>query len=92
MVTLVIDGGVIHARGGRAPAGARETVMRTSLWTILARACLAAACALAPAPAARAQSFQTAAQHAILVDVDSGSTLFEKAADEPFAPASMPSS
>ncbi len=89
MVTLVIDGGVIHARGGRAPAGARETVMRTSLWTILARACLAAACALAPAPAARAQSFQTAAQHAILVDVDSGSTLFEKAADEPFAPASM---
>ncbi|GJD45378.1 D-alanyl-D-alanine carboxypeptidase DacC [Methylobacterium cerastii] len=48
---------------------------------------LAAACALA-APA-RAQVFQTAAPHAILVDADSGSVLFEKAADEPFAPASM---
>ncbi|RZK97657.1 MAG: D-alanyl-D-alanine carboxypeptidase, partial [Methylobacterium sp.] len=46
---------------------------------------LAAACALATP--ARAQVFQTAAPHAILVDADSGSVLFEKAADEPFAPA-----
>ncbi|WP_082504261.1 MULTISPECIES: D-alanyl-D-alanine carboxypeptidase family protein [unclassified Methylobacterium] len=38
---------------------------------------------------ARAQSFQTAAPHAILVDADSGSVLFEKGADEPFSPASM---
>ena len=41
------------------------------------------------APAARAQSFQTAAPHAILIDAESGSVLFEKAADEPFSPASM---
>ncbi|VUF15834.1 D-alanyl-D-alanine carboxypeptidase family protein [Methylobacterium dankookense] len=58
--------------------------MRTSLWTLLA-----AACALALAQPVRAQTFQTAAPHAILMDADSGSVLFEKAADEPFAPASM---
>lgn len=38
---------------------------------------------------ARAQIFQTAAVHAILIDAESGSVLFEKAADEPFSPASM---
>ena len=31
---------------------------------------------------AAAQGFQTAAPHAILIDADSGSVLFEKAADE----------
>ena len=38
---------------------------------------------------ARAQSFQTAAPHAILIDADSGSVLFEKGADDLFSPASM---
>lgn len=38
---------------------------------------------------ANAQSFQTAAPHAILMDYDSGTVLFEKAADEPMVPASM---
>src|SRR3954468_11815510 len=38
---------------------------------------------------AAAQSFQTQAPHAILLDAESGTVLFEKAADEPFAPASM---
>jgi D-alanyl-D-alanine carboxypeptidase (penicillin-binding protein 5/6) len=38
---------------------------------------------------AAAQSFQTQAPHAILIDAESGTVLFEKAADEPFAPASM---
>jgi len=41
-----------------------------------------------PLPAV-AQSFQTQAPHAILLDAESGTVLFEKAADEPFAPASM---
>jgi D-alanyl-D-alanine carboxypeptidase (penicillin-binding protein 5/6) len=41
---------------------------------------------LAPA---QSQTFQTQAAHAILLDADSGTVLFEKAADEPFAPASM---
>lgn len=50
---------------------------------------LALSAALAGLPPAHAQSFQTAATHAILVDADSGTVLFEKAADEPFAPASM---
>ena len=39
--------------------------------------------------AASAQSFQTAAPHAILMDYDTGTVLFEKAADELTAPASM---
>ncbi|AWN43408.1 D-alanyl-D-alanine carboxypeptidase family protein [Methylobacterium durans] len=59
----------------------------TSIRVYLAAACLL----LAPGtyrPAA-AQNFQTSAPHAILIDADSGSTLFEKAADELFAPASM---
>ncbi|WP_336489209.1 D-alanyl-D-alanine carboxypeptidase family protein [Methylobacterium nigriterrae] len=45
--------------------------------------------ALPAARPARAQNFQTSAPHAILIDADSGSVLFEKAADEPFSPASM---
>ncbi len=44
--------------------------------------------ALGPAPAV-AQLFDSKAPHAILVDYDTGTVLFEKAADEPFAPASM---
>ncbi|MGU3385579.1 D-alanyl-D-alanine carboxypeptidase family protein [Methylobacterium sp. D53M] len=59
--------------------------MRRPLLTLLA-----AACALgAGLAAAAAQTFQTAAPHAILIDADSGSVLFEKAADERFSPASM---
>ncbi|MCJ2055052.1 D-alanyl-D-alanine carboxypeptidase [Methylobacterium sp. J-048] len=59
--------------------------MRRTLLTLLA-----AACALGAGLAgATAQSFQTAAPHAILIDADSGSVLFEKAADERFSPASM---
>ncbi|SEP24468.1 D-alanyl-D-alanine carboxypeptidase (penicillin-binding protein 5/6) [Methylobacterium sp. UNC300MFChir4.1] len=59
--------------------------MRRPLLTLLA-----AACALgAGLAAAAAQTFQTVAPHAILIDADSGSVLFEKAADERFSPASM---
>jgi D-alanyl-D-alanine carboxypeptidase (penicillin-binding protein 5/6) len=66
---------------------------RTVLSLLVARlaAGLAAPLALAVALAApaAAQSFQTAAPHAILIDAESGSVLFEKAADERFSPASM---
>ncbi len=41
------------------------------------------------AVAAQAQLFDTKAPHAILVDYDTGTVLFEKAADEQFEPASM---
>ena len=34
-------------------------------------------------------NFDTRASHAIIVDVATGSTMFEKAADEPFQPASL---
>ena len=37
----------------------------------------------------QAQVFDTKALHAILLDFDSGTVLFEKAADEPFEPASL---
>jgi D-alanyl-D-alanine carboxypeptidase (penicillin-binding protein 5/6) len=43
---------------------------------------------LQPAPL-RAQLFDTQAPYAILMDYDSGTVLFEKAADERFPPASM---
>jgi D-alanyl-D-alanine carboxypeptidase (penicillin-binding protein 5/6) len=61
-------------------------------WIRAATACIAGALLLgtpAGLSGARAQAYQTAASHAILVDADSGSVLFEKAADEPFSPASM---
>jgi serine-type D-Ala-D-Ala carboxypeptidase (penicillin-binding protein 5/6) len=44
--------------------------------------------AFCAAPAA-AQPFDTKAPNAILVDYETGTVLFEKAADEPFEPASM---
>jgi serine-type D-Ala-D-Ala carboxypeptidase (penicillin-binding protein 5/6) len=47
------------------------------------------ALALGASHAALAQGFQTLAPHAILIDADSRSVLFEKAADDPFAPASL---
>ena len=55
---------------------------------------LAAAVALAAPPnpvsgPKQMEGFQTAAPHAILVDVDSGSVLFEKAADDLIPPASL---
>ena len=40
-------------------------------------------------PDALAQRFETAAPHAIVMDSDTGAVLFERAADEPMAPASM---
>jgi len=58
------------------------------LTTVLA---VLAACALphaAPAQKA-AEGFQTAAPHAILIDADSGSVLFEKGADQLTYPASL---
>jgi D-alanyl-D-alanine carboxypeptidase (penicillin-binding protein 5/6) len=60
-----------------------------SIRAILAALSCLGLLALPAARPATAQNFQTAAPHAILIDADSGSVLFEKAADEPFSPASM---
>lgn len=49
-------------------------------------ALLAIACAL---PAARAQTIDTPAKHAILMDYETGAVLFAKDADVPMPPASM---
>ena len=61
---------------------------RTACLAVPAMLALVLAALPGAAPAV-AQNFQTAAPHAILVDAESGSVLFEKAADEPFSPASM---
>jgi D-alanyl-D-alanine carboxypeptidase (penicillin-binding protein 5/6) len=47
------------------------------------------ASALGGAARVHAQTFETLAPHALLMDFDSGTVLFEKAADEPVPPASM---
>ncbi|KAB1073146.1 D-alanyl-D-alanine carboxypeptidase family protein [Methylobacterium planeticum] len=60
-----------------------------SIRTVLAALSCLGLLALPAARPAAAQNFQTAAPHAILIDADSGSVLFEKAADELFSPASM---
>lgn len=61
---------------------------RTARLAVPAMLALVVAGLFGAAPAG-AQGFQTAAPHAILVDAESGSVLFEKSADEPFSPASM---
>src|SRR5499433_4369995 len=55
-------------------------------------ACAAAAAVAAPNPVSGPKSmegFQTAAPHAILIDADGGSVMFEKAADDLIPPASL---
>jgi serine-type D-Ala-D-Ala carboxypeptidase (penicillin-binding protein 5/6) len=79
---------------GCKPLARRRSAMRRTVLSLLgARVALSLAAPLALMAAlcapAGAQSFQTAAPHAILIDADSGSVLFEKAADERFSPASM---
>lgn len=61
---------------------------RAARWALAGMLAAVVGAFLHPAPS-RAQSFQTAAVHAILIDAESGSVLFEKGADEPFSPASM---
>ncbi len=61
---------------------------RVEAWSLRLLTILGLGAILASAPA-HAQGFQTAAPQAILVDEGSGTVLFEKAADELMAPASM---
>jgi D-alanyl-D-alanine carboxypeptidase (penicillin-binding protein 5/6) len=56
---------------------------------ILAAAVASAYAAPNPVSGAKTTEFQTAAAHAILIDADSGSVLFEKRADELIPPASL---
>ena len=67
---------------------ARTLGPRIALASALA---LAAACALPGAARAQkaGEGFQTSAPHAILIDADSGSVLYEKAADQLTYPASL---
>jgi D-alanyl-D-alanine carboxypeptidase (penicillin-binding protein 5/6) len=61
---------------------------RVEAWSLRLLTILGLGVMLAPPPA-HAQGFQTSAPQAILVDEGSGTVLFEKAADELMAPASM---
>ncbi|KQU51002.1 D-alanyl-D-alanine carboxypeptidase [Bosea sp. Leaf344] len=56
---------------------------------LLAALLAALALALPLAGTAQAQAFQSQAPHAILLDAESGTVLYEKAADELMAPASL---
>jgi D-alanyl-D-alanine carboxypeptidase (penicillin-binding protein 5/6) len=56
---------------------------------VLLRWAPAALCCLAALPGAKAQTITTSAKFALLEDYDTGTVLFDKAADAPMAPASM---
>ena len=65
----------------------RVVVSAVGLAAIALTATLAGA--QAPAPGAKKDEFQTGAPYAILVDANSGTVLFEKAADTPRPPSSL---
>lgn len=67
----------------------RETVVLRKLTKLFAFAWLAAAAlAAGGAPKSMAEGFQTSAPHAILIDADTQTVLYEKAADDLVTPAS----
>lgn len=66
---------------GRIPIGPGATVLKRIL--------LALAMLVSGAAALKAQTFQTSAPYALLMDYDTGAILFEKAADELMVPASL---
>lgn len=82
--------GLIPDASGRflAPSAARKN-LRIDLTRRRLRLCGAIGLALLGAGSAVAADFSSKAPHAILVDYESGSVLYENTADEPFAPASM---
>ena len=78
------------------PGAPRPSVMsrvgRTGRLALVLAGLVAAGAALAaqnPVSGPKKDEFQTPAPHAILIDADSGSILFEKNADQPVPPSSM---
>jgi len=69
-------------------AVSRRIWTRLGLAVLLAAATAAATAAPNPGPKS-SEGFQTAANNAILIDADSGTVLFEKAADDLIPPASL---
>ncbi len=63
--------------------------LRKALPILCGAVLLLGAAAHAQTPPPKKEAFQTGAPHAILIDSDSGTVLFEKAADELIYPASM---
>jgi D-alanyl-D-alanine carboxypeptidase (penicillin-binding protein 5/6) len=63
--------------------------MLAALFRLVLPFCLAGATLLAVAVSPRAQTFQTAAGQAVLMDVETGAILFDLNGDKPVAPASL---
>jgi D-alanyl-D-alanine carboxypeptidase (penicillin-binding protein 5/6) len=70
-------------RNGYEPARRANVLLRRLA------ACLAAALVVPAAAPAQAQLFETKAAHAILIDYESGTVLFQRDADSPMPPASL---
>jgi D-alanyl-D-alanine carboxypeptidase (penicillin-binding protein 5/6) len=76
-----------HPVGSRLSRGRRPAGLRLAgALALVGLSVLASAAAHAQKPG---EGFQTAAPYAILIDADSGSVLYEKAADTPTPPASL---
>jgi D-alanyl-D-alanine carboxypeptidase (penicillin-binding protein 5/6) len=72
------------------PIARRRARRAAPLWACALIALpIAAIAATSTAPGQKKEEFQTAAPYAILIDADSGSVLFEKAADQQTPPSSM---
>jgi len=67
----------------------RSPFGKCAVAAVLAAAVASAYAAPNPVSGAKTAEFQTAAAHAILIDADGGSVLFEKRADELIPPASL---
>jgi D-alanyl-D-alanine carboxypeptidase (penicillin-binding protein 5/6) len=75
-----------------APVGALLRAARRPRWAVALALTAATSVLAAPNPVSgpkKEDGFQTAAPHAILIDADSGSILFERNADELIFPASL---
>ncbi|MGH7048294.1 MAG: D-alanyl-D-alanine carboxypeptidase family protein [Stellaceae bacterium] len=83
VLALLVAGGLVAGGFTAAPAAARPaTKLRAS-------APIPPVATTAAAPAAPTVGIDTQATHAIIVEVDTGTVLLDKAADQPFPPASL---
>ncbi len=72
--------------GSNARRRCHRLISAGGLWAI---ALSAVVLMVATWPAAAAERFETKAKHALLMDADTGTVLFQKDADEPMPPASL---
>ncbi len=73
----------------RIPAIIRRFSPAALAWALAGTVACTLSCALAAPSPKGPEGFQSAAPHAILIDADSGSVLYERGADDLIAPASL---